>query len=434
MTPSLRRNALWQLLQTLFGTGTELLIVLVLAARLPPAEFGGFVVAASSCKIVFLLFEPRVHEFLTPRLARYLGRSRRGTWAWIRWAAVAEGICNATALGACLVLLPLLPYLQRQAGLPLLVAVATYTAANTLLKFSTIGILRCLSLVRVAALFSLAASVAKLTLLGVGLQMALPLPLVLLALALAAAALGLTQAFVAYGGVKSAAGAPRFQTPRPLRAQHVRDMRRLLGSNYGNGLVEIVHREFDVQICAALAGPVEAGRYRLAKTLASVALEALSPVVLVLLPEFSRKVATGAWGELQALVRRLTWTLGSAGVVAVGLALGAAFLCLKFVLPAQADAWWPALYLGVTFVLVSPGLWAQAYLVAVGKPQVYFASSTLGAALAICAAALLAGRFGATGSAIAFGFGLAVTTGLAAWVAVRHAREHAAPPLLAAGA
>jgi O-antigen/teichoic acid export membrane protein len=433
MTALLRRNAMWQLLQTVFGTGTELLIVLVLAAWLAPREFGAFVVAASSCKIVFLMLEPRMHEFLTPRLARYLGRSNLGTWAWVRWATAAEGLCNAVALAACILALPNLPYLQEQVGFALLASAAAYTAGNTFLKFSTISILRCLSQVRVAAMFSVVGSAAKLALLGASLWAATSLPRILLGLSLVAAVLAAVQALFAYASLKAASGPAAFRTPRPLRAQHLRDMHRTLGSNYGTGLVEMVHREFDVQICAALAGPVEAGRYRLAKTLASVTLEALSPVVLVLLPEFSRQVAAGAWQELRVLVRRLSWAMAAAGLLAASLVLAATYLYLKFVVPEQVAAWWPALCLVLSFAGVAPGLWAQAYLVAVGRAQIYFTSSGLGAALAIGVAFVLAGRFGATGSAIAFGMGLAVTTGLASRVAVRHARDMAATPRNAGG-
>jgi len=413
MAGSLRRNAVWQLLQTVCGTGTELLIVLVLAAALESAAFGRYVVALSLSKLVFLLFEGRLHEFLTPKLSRYLGRSAYGAWMWTRWSLRAELLLNLAGFIACCVVALAAPAVSSQFDMHLLLAAAAYNGANTFLKFSSLAVLRCLGEIRVAAAVSIVAGALKLSTLALALKADWNVPTLLAVLSALALTASLVQARVAILHLTRRAGAALQRKTRPLRPSNRKSQRALLASNYATGLVEMMHRELDVQIAAWLAGPEVAGRYRLAKTLAMVMLEALNPVVLVLLPDLSRRLAGDTFDATADFVRKI-----SQGLTAIALVMAAAVILstmayFRWIAPQQAQALIPSVILVGILTAISPWMWCQALLVAAGRPQDYLRSSAVGAALACASALVLAPIAGATGSVIAYGLGLVVTTSLA---------------------
>ena len=423
MSAPLRTSALWQLVYTLSGTGAELAILLVFAALRSPQEFGALALALSTSKVVFLLFEPRIHEFLTPKLARYLDRNNHGVWVWTKLARRTELTLNLIALAVCMTLAVVLPLVSDVVGGLLLLACALYTGANTLLKFSSLSIYRCLGEVRTAALHSVTVGALKLAVFGSCLHSGASAESLMILLAIPTVLVAANQARVASRSLARRAGAP---LPRPLtklRPANRRKQLKLALSNYATGLVEIGHRELDMQIAGWLAGPAEAGRYRLAKTLAMCLLEALNPVVLVLLPDLARRVAQRDPASLATFLRRISAALAAIGLIAGLAVLGASAIYLQVLAPTFGAAWLPLLVLLAGFVLLAPTLWTQAYLVAVGKPDTYLRASLVGATVGLGLAALSVGRWGAVGSAFAHCVGLAVSNVLALAASVDHWRE-----------
>lgn len=419
MGASLKRNAAWQLLQTIAGTGAELIIVLSFAAAMSSEEFGSLAIALSGTKMVYLLFEPRIHEFLTPKLARYLDRSHRGAWMWVIWSRRAELFLNLAAFAATLALAAIVPRIHPEASSLLFVMCGTYNGCNTLMKFSSLAIFRCIDDVRTAAIFSVSGAILKLVVLAVGLSDGWPATMTLLGLAGVAAVVAVVQAVQARVQLCRRLGAPVARTPGAMRAANRKRQSRLLLSNYGTGLVEIVHRELDVQIAAWFGGVAEAGRYRVAKTLAMVMLEALSPVVMILLPDLSRRIVIQTRSALVAFLRRVSGYLAAIAVAAGVAVITASGIYFTWFATAQRQAWSPLVILVVSFAVLAPGMWAQVFLVAASQPQSYLRSSALGATVACALAALLVPSFGAVGSAVGHAIGLATTTGLAVWAACR---------------
>lgn len=413
MSVSLRSNSSWQLLQTLSSTGTELAVLLTFAAFLSAPEFGALAVALSACKVLFLLCEPRIHEFLTPKLGRYLDRHRRGSWMWVRWSRRVELGLNLLALLLCVAVAFVLPHIVSFERQGVFLAAAVYTGANTLLKFSSLAILRCLDQIKVAATLSSLSGIGRLTLLWACISTGMRPEWILPMLATVAALAALTQAGIAERLLRARLGAPPTPLGQRLRPANRAGQRRLLFSNYGTGLIEIAHRELDVQIAAWLSGPAEAGRYRVAKTLAMMTLEALNPVVLVLLPEFARRIASDTAAQTALFVRKVTRMLAGIGAIAGTLVIAGIVVYLTWITKAQQNAWLPALILTATFSALAPWLWAQAWLVASGNSASYLRSSAIGATLSLALALVLVPFAGATGSAVAHAVGLAVTTVLA---------------------
>jgi O-antigen/teichoic acid export membrane protein len=115
--------------------------------------------------------------------------------------------------------------------------------------------------------------------------------------------------------------------------------------------------------------------------------------------------------------------LGALGAASGAIVFASAIIYVNWIAIAQRGALTPTSILIAAFVVVSPGLWAQAYLVAAGRPYLYMRGSAVGAGLATALALVLAPRFGAAGSATAHALGLLLTTALAIWSARYLLRE-----------
>lgn len=427
MGRSLRQSSAWQLLQTVFGTGSELAIVLAVAATRTPAEFGQFVLALSAAKLIFLLFEPRVHEFLTPKLARYLGRSCRGVWMWTLWSLRLEISLNSLALLVCGTASILLPAMGMPIGTAIILASGAYTFGNTLLKFSGLAILRTLGEIKKAAAFSIVGGICKMTVVYLLLVTNRNLPSMLWALTFIACATSIAQAVTAYHQLASRVRPRKYPSVGALRAANWKNQRSLLVSNYATGLVEIMHREVDVQIAALLAGPLEAGRYRLAKMLAMTMMELLNPIVLMLLPDLARRLTFEGLVQTKRFLRKMTRSLGLIGIASALLVSSASAIYLTWFAPQQAQAWLPTAILILVFTTIAPWIWCQALLVAAGRPGAYLRGSALGAIIGMGLALTLVTRFGAIGSACAFGVGLIITTAFAAKSAGQALHSNSSP-------
>lgn len=415
MAPSLRRSSSWQFVQSLASTGTELLVLLILAARLSAEAFGLLAVLLGAAKIGYLIAEIRIHEFLSPKLARYAVRHPSAAAAWTRLSVRLELTCNGLGLLLCFGA-ALVGDALGVLGEPwLLLACGAYLGSNTVLKFSSLAILRYVGRVELAAWHALAGAAAKLSALACALYFGLTTSAIMATMAVPSLLISLRMARVARRALRQAMGEPRVQpaTGARLSTRNLRRQGSLLVANYATGFAEIGHRELDVQILAALAGATVAGGYRLAKSLSMVMLEALSPLVLILLPEFSRRLGDRDRSGLFAFARRMTLVLAGMGWVSALVVLGASSLYLAWFAPAQWEI------LGVVAVLVAglaamaPAMWAQSFLVASGRPQAYLRASLAGAAVAALTTWLAAGAWGAAGAAVGHVAGLWIANGLA---------------------
>ena len=423
---SFRRNSLWQLLQSVSSTGTDLLVVLAFSARLEPAAFGQLTVVLSIAKIVFLLCEPRIHEYLIPRLVKAGSRSGRAVWTWVRIGIGVELVANLGAAVACVMVYLFAPSLiERLAGdtrlFPFAVA---FVLTSTLLKFSSIAVFRAIGKVKISALLAMAGGVLKLGVLGLALFVfKRDAATTLGALAVVSLIAALLQAGVAWGQLKRLhGGAPRFATRTLRTANRLRTARQIV-SNYSMGLVEIAYRELDVQLLAALSTATEAGRYKVAKNLAMVLMEFLAPVVMMLLPEFSARAATRNWEQVLAFARKATKILVAlAAIAALPMIFAVPWLVRTF-MPAQVEALATFRILILGFVVCAPLLWSQSLLVAMSYSHRYVIASASGAVISLVLAAALIPTFGSEGSAFAYGVGLFTVSALASWFAIALVRE-----------
>lgn len=413
------RGSLWQLLTSLFSSGAEFVVVLRLASCMEPARFGALMVAWSAVKIVFLLCEPRIHESLIPKLSRYLGRSRRGTWNSLRWGRRIEGGANLMALLACCLLAAGVALGQwHRFDAFLICACAVYGFGNTFLKYSSLSVFRSLGEMQGAACFAGSAALAKLLILFLGPGEGAANRLLLMGVVVFGVAV--LQGW--WCGVRVAQRMEPTYGPSGLRLSdaHRNHQVKLMASNYGTGLLEIAHRELDVQVLAWLTSPLIAGGYRLAKTMANLMQEALNPMILMLLPETSRRLSMGNWNELKAFLRRVTGILGILGASAGLSIIGLVWVYLTYWNPSRVDSVFPVVVVLIgTLALVAPWLWTQSFLLSLGEPQAYFRASAVGATVGLIAALLLIPRYQAIGAALSQGIGLGSTVWISKVVASR---------------
>lgn len=418
---SFKRNSIWQLLQSVSSTGTDLLVLLAFSAKLSATEFGQLTVLLSFAKIVSLLCEPRIHEYLIPRLVKVASRTRQGVWVYVRIGLTVELGGNLLALFACTMLYLLAPeMLNAQAGdSALFPFTVLFVTTSTLLKYSSISIFRAFGLVKKSALIAMTTGVVKLVVLGVALFWmdcgSMTALLLLSAIGLGTASL---QTTIAFSILRSRCGEQPVKWGNRLRLANVSRSVRQVFANYAMGLLEIANRELDIQLLAGLSNATEAGRYRIAKNLAMIIMELLNPIVLMLLPEFSSRVASRKWNDVRQFAKYAARLLS---VIAVG-----SGLLMYFIVPFMVARFLPSQFESIPvfeimligLIASTPLIWAQSLLVAAGRSYQYLVASAVGATAMLSAGILLVPLLGAAGAALGYCISLFITSALAAWAAV----------------
>ncbi len=418
---SFRRNSIWQLLQSVSSTGTDLLVMLAFSAKLDAVEFGQLTVLLSFAKIVSLFFEPRIHEYMIPRLVRAVPRTQLGIWVYVRIGLAIELGGNLSALFVCMLLYLFAPaILDAQAGDSQLFPFAVlFVITSTFLKFSSIAIFRALGEVKRSALIATIVGLIKLVVLGVALFVldcrAVTALLLLSAIGLSAAVLQVINALAILG---NHCGERPMRWSKQLRVKNVHRTARQVFGNYAMGLLEIAHRELDMQLLAGLTNATEAGRYRIAKNLAMIMMELLNPIVLMLLPEFSSRVASRRWSEVRQFAKKAARLLSGVAVATGILMYFTIPLVVQRFLPMQVESITVFKIMLIGLIASTPLIWAQSLLVAANCSDRYVVASAIGAATMLSLGLLIVPPLGMNGAALAYCISLFVTSVLAVWWAL----------------
>lgn len=181
-----------------------------------------------------------------------------------------------------------------------------------------------------------------------------------------------------------------------------RDIATLLFHSNLHGWLLLVPRQLDVTALGYLAGPVEAGYYRVAKAIPGVVGLIGTPLQTVMLPRLTRLWSLGHGRQSVELVTRLMVVLGMplAGLT-VGLVLSAPFMVRLAVGEAFAPAGPLAQILLAGTALWTFFFWVRPWFTACGKLPLYvrwLAVSLLPYALCV----VLVRELGASGMAVAY--------------------------------
>ena len=182
----------------------------------------------------------------------------------------------------------------------------------------------------------------------------------------------------------------------------VGEMGRFLVYTDLTSLVAVFIKQADIVILGLVAGPVQTGYYRLARSLAAPATSVIASLQTVLYPEVARLVATADGPVLMARARRW-WLLAGVPLAAVSLTV---FPFVPQVIRllsgpdfegAAASARW--LLAGSAFVLGC--FWLRPIQLATGQVRFMFLNSVALGVVCVGAFFLLGGPFGASGVAAA---------------------------------
>lgn len=179
----------------------------------------------------------------------------------------------------------------------------------------------------------------------------------------------------------------------------LRQNRKLLLSNIGLSISELMNKDFDVTIIAQMMAPASVGIYKMAKSITMLAWRVIDPVYLSLMPEMSRLVSRKEFDSVDHLLRRSSILLF---VFATGLGIVVYFALLlfgeKLLGPAFGDV---AKYLPLMLVGVAVGaplIWSHPLLVALNCAELAVYGILASAAFGVAVFVLLVPPFGIYGA------------------------------------
>lgn len=406
---------------------TEFLYIALLARALGPRDFGLLVLFVSAARICQGVTDLRIHEFII----RYAETARASGSARALSLTLARGLrldLASTLVGFALALAitglfpELIPGASEHRRLMLLAAVAT--TATWAGRYWSIGVFRLFHRVDRQAGIQLGGAAAKVMITALWFRLfgaTADAALVIAGLSGGVAAAILLAAAIRIGRLEAGALDPQMPGEDTWP-----EGRAYLTSNFGIGLLETAYRELDVQLIGWLGSLDQVSLYRVAKTFAGAAMQVVDPVVLLLMPQFSRYVAEKRFAALRVFLLQVTAAFTAAGVV---LGVGAHFV-VPWLIPRLVGA----RYIGagdvfrvILWCLVAtlPLLWSHALCMALGRPQLYLRASIAGVTVLVALSAALIPNGGAIGAAWAYG-GAQITVATLAFLLV--AIDRRTPP------
>jgi O-antigen/teichoic acid export membrane protein len=327
VTPGLRQTASYA------GSDGLVLVAalvqgLVVARVLGPAGFGVYSLLLAYTALVFTLLDPRAAEAVSRYLSEHLGSGDRASaLAVMRAGYVFDGaltlVAGAIALSTLLPLATLVLPDGTAPGWPAyaLAVLATATLAPTATARAVLATTR-----RLPALTRLQVGMAAARVVASGGLLAAD-PSIAEALAvqavLAALELGVLTLLIHRHGRRSLGGTPLTASLEPLRGQR-RAMLRFVVYADLSSLVGVLVKQLDVLVLGAIAGPTEAGYYRLARQVSNTLATPAQSLQTVVYPRLSAAAAAADWTRLRNLMRVCTQA---------GVALAACTLVVVAVLP-----------------------------------------------------------------------------------------------------
>lgn len=393
----------------------EFLYVALLARALGPRDFGLLVLFLSAARICQGLTDLRVHEFII----RYAETARASGSARALSLTLARGLrldlastCAGFALALAVTwLVPeLIPGAAEHRRLMLLAAIATTAAWAG--RYWSIGVFRLFHRVDRQAGIQLGGAAAKVLI--TALCFRLFGARADAALVIAGVSGGVAAAILVAAAMRIGRREAGPLGPEMPGEDLWPEWRGYLASNFGIGLLETAYRELDVQLIGWLGSLEQVSLYRVAKTFAGAALQIVDPVVLLLMPQFSRHVAEKRFPALRLFILQVT-----AGFTIAGIVLGTiAHFIVPWLIPYLVGARYVTA--GGVFrvilwclVVTLPLLWIHALCMALGRPQLYLRASIAGVTVLIALSAILIPNGGAIGAAWAYGGGQITVAALA---------------------
>ncbi|MDP3655585.1 MAG: oligosaccharide flippase family protein [Brevundimonas sp.] len=186
-------------------------------------------------------------------------------------------------------------------------------------------------------------------------------------------------------------------------ARRTRLNMRLLVSNLGMSLTDLMNKDLDVTLISTLLPAAQVGIYKMAKNITLLAWRAIDPFYIALMPEISRMVAQAEFSKLSRLIARTSAALFG---LALFLSVAAYVSLLLFgdviLGPAFTDTAHLLPWMMVGIVLSAPLVWGHPLAVALNCADVAFLGSLLGAVVGLAAFMGLVPLYGVRGASLAW--------------------------------
>ena len=185
--------------------------------------------------------------------------------------------------------------------------------------------------------------------------------------------------------------------------QRLRGSLRLITSNLGISLSDLMAKDLDIVLLASMLNPVMVGLYKMAKSFVQVIWRAIDPFYLTIMPEIQRLWQLKQFSALWLLLRKTSSRLLALSVTLVAMAYGL-LIWLSPLLLSVEYAGVPRLMLTMSFwvVVCSPLIWGIPLAIAINRPELSAIGSFLGLVVGLVAFSVLTPTLGLTGAALAW--------------------------------
>ncbi|HEV3497995.1 MAG TPA: lipopolysaccharide biosynthesis protein [Actinomycetes bacterium] len=400
MTRNAGKLAVGGVMVLLFGVAQAVLV----ARSLGPRDFGLAALVLSFPPLVFTFFDAQAAEAVVKYLGRFTTTGER------RKALAVPKLAYAVDVGLALVGFALvaassvwvagwLLHSSSYAGLLVVVAATQVVAAPA---DTSRAILTSFDRFSGVAWVQAGAAAARFALVVVLLQNGGGIGAFVIATCVGTAVESVLLGWLANRALRTALGGNWWAGRVADVRDSVREMGRFLLYTDQTSLVAVFVKQADIVILGMVAGPVQAGYYRLARSLAAPATSVITSLQAVLYPQVARVVAGADSAALMRRARR--WFL------LAGLPLAALSLVVFPFVPevirvlsgpefvgATASSRW--LLAGSAFVLAS--FWLRPVQLATGQVRFMFLNGVALGVVCVVAFFILGGFFGAAGVAAA---------------------------------
>jgi O-antigen/teichoic acid export membrane protein len=319
------RNSGW-----LFGaSGVAGLLALAQGALLTRAlgveQYGAYAVVTTFVTVVNRLTSFRMNEFVVKYVSDALGGGdREGAAAAIKFAILVEATASLLALVLLMALAPVgARWFAHDPAAVRFIQLYSLTVLATVVGETSIGILQVYGRFRLQATLTALGAVALLGSTSLAFVLGGRLEGMLWAAVVAACASWAAMTWAAFRTVRTSCGPGWWGVPlRRLRGPRRTALEFALSTN-ASATLSLVTRDADVLWLSLFRGPIEAGLYRLAFTIASYVVLPVGQLGQAFYPEIAREAARNSWNAFRRLLRRGT-ALAAAYLVPAGLVFGLA--------------------------------------------------------------------------------------------------------------
>lgn len=183
----------------------------------------------------------------------------------------------------------------------------------------------------------------------------------------------------------------------------LRENQRLLFSNLGLSISDLMNKDLDITLIAPLLGADQVGIYKMTKSIVTLTWRAVDPFYLALMPELVRLMSRDDFAGVKQVLK---WSL----IGLLGLAVSLAFFSYEFMAffghlilgPEFSEVPSLMLWMLIGIVISAPLVWGHPLSVALHRPDVAFAGSLLGSVVGLIAFQVWTQRFGMYGAGLSW--------------------------------